>query len=201
MFANLFKSLLAVGLVLFVTGCSVSSGTSSDAGQSIDSLIEVPDFDYAAVAEAQISGADVIFAEMMVPHHEQALVLAELAYKYAEDDRVVALAREIEATQDFEIDLMNGWLEASGTVEKNQIHSEMKGMLAPEDFDRLEDLRGNEFDVAWLEYMIEHHEGAVLMVDILRFSNTEEVILFGEHVANVQSEEIRLMQSILEEIR
>jgi uncharacterized protein (DUF305 family) len=198
MLSNLIKTLFAVGLVFTVAGCAAPVETVNG---STSVEINVPDFDYTAVADAKISGVDVIFAEMMVPHHEQALVLAALAYKYAEDDRVISLAREIEATQDFEIDLMNKWLDVSGTVNKNQIHGEMKGMLAPEDFDRLEGLRGNEFDVAWLEYMIEHHAGAVLMVDLLRFSNTEEVILFGEHVAAVQSEEIRLMESILAEIR
>jgi uncharacterized protein (DUF305 family) len=201
MLLNLIKPLLVAGLVFSVGGCTAHVDTVNEGEGSVTLEINVPDFDYAAVADAKISGVDVVFAEMMVPHHEQALVLAELAYKYAEDGRVIALAREIEETQDFEINLMNKWLDASGTVEKNQIHSEMKGMLAPEDFERLEGLRGNDFDVAWLEYMIEHHEGAVLMVDLLRFSNTEEVILFGEHVAAVQSEEIRLMQSILEEIR
>lgn len=192
----MFKFMLAAAISMsLLAGCSYIEG---DVKVSESGSVG---FDYSSVADAQIRGADIVFTEMMVLHHAQALVLAELAYRFAEDDRVISLAREIEATQDAEIDLMNSWLANSGTEKKNQTHGEMKGMLSDEDFERLEGLRGNEFDVAWLEYMIEHHDGAVIMVEITRFSDTEEVILFGEHIVAVQSEEIRLMENILAKIR
>ena len=197
MLLNFIKMVAAFSLLMSLLGCSSLGSNNS----GLTGLEEVPEFDYAAVENIKISGAEVVFTEMMVPHHEQALVLAELAYQYAEDERIIALAREIDSTQEFEVGLMNRWLDASGTVEKNQLHSEMKGMLSPEDFERLEGVRGNEFDVAWLEYMIEHHEGAVLMVDILRFSTTEGVIAFGQYLVEVQSAEIRFMEGLLEEIR
>ncbi len=197
MLLNFIKMVAAFSLLMPLLGCSSLGSNNS----GLTGLEEVPEFDYAAVENIKISGAEVVFTEMMVPHHEQALVLAELAYQYAEDERIIALAREIDSTQEFEVGLMNRWLDASGTVEKNQLHSEMKGMLSPDDFERLEGLRGNEFDVAWLEYMIEHHEGAVLMVDILRFATTEGVIAFGQYLVEVQSAEIRFMEGLLEEIR
>lgn len=191
---KLLLALIASTLAFGLSGCSQNSlgGYEGEANLT---------FNYDSIRDTSISGADIVFVEMMIPHHSQAVVLGELAEKYGEDTRLKGLAAEIAATQKVEIDLMEGWLEAANAVEKNQTHSEMRGMLTEAQFKELESLRGRDFDVYWLELMIEHHSGAVEMVNILRFSDTVNVLAFADHMKKVQSAEIAYMEALLSELK
>jgi uncharacterized protein (DUF305 family) len=171
-----------------------NSGKLSGTGQT-GSLEEL---DYSALSESSIAGVDVVFVDMMIPHHEQALVLADLAFKYAEDSEVLRLAEEIRSVQDVEVDMMRSWYANSDIVPRFQDHSEMAGMLSDEQLEALGSLRGKEFDIAWLEGMIEHHEGAIAMADMVKFSKTPAVIEFAEHLVVLQQREIDEMSSLLE---
>ncbi len=127
---------------------------------------------------ANHNAADVTFATGMIPHHRQALTLAELVPDRTDNPEVRALAEEITAAQQPEIERLEAMLRQWGAPlpgEHPDHHEDMAGMVDQATLDRLETLRGNEFDTLWLQSMIGHHEGAVQM------SNTE--IADGENSA------------------
>lgn len=192
----MFKFMLAAAIsVSLLAGCSYIEG---DVKVSESGSVG---FDYSSVADAQIRGVDVVFVDMMIPHHEQALVLADLAFKYSEDSEVLRLAEEIRSAQDVEVNMMRSWYANSDIIPRSQDHSEMAGMLSDDQMEALANLRGKEFDIAWLEGMIEHHEGAIAMADMVKFSKTPAVIEFAEHLVILQQREIDEMTLLLEVIR
>jgi uncharacterized protein (DUF305 family) len=115
--------------------------------------------------------ADVMFAQGMIPHHRQAVEMADLAATRASSPEVKKLAAAIKKAQDPEIQTMSGWLRSWGqSVPQGDMpdmghgdHGGMGGMMSPEQMRKLQDASGKAFDTAFLEMMIEHHEGAVQM--------------------------------------
>jgi uncharacterized protein (DUF305 family) len=186
-------SLLAVGaLGLFLTGCG-SSGTSSS--------------DMTAASEtnvAEFNDADVMFAQMMIPHHEQAIEMSDIALDptVGASDEVRSLAEDIKAAQDPEIAQMTAWLEAWGqptSMDSSMDHSSMmSGMLTVEEINALGSLRGSEFDTAWIQAMIKHHEGAIQMAQDVETDgvNTEVKALAGA-IITAQQSEIDVMKALL----
>ena len=114
---------------------------------------------------------DVSFAQGMIPHHRQALEMAELAADRASSAEVKDLAARIEKAQDPEIETMSGWLKTWGEAAPESMESmpgmdhsggsDMAGMMDSEDMDELEKASGADFDTMFLTMMIEHHQGAV----------------------------------------
>jgi uncharacterized protein (DUF305 family) len=149
---------------LILSGGIVLSACSSDHG----SMTMEP-------TSRDANAADVMFAQMMIPHHEQAVVMADLAPDRASDSQVLALASEIKQAQAPEIDLMQSWLQTWGVDqmpadEAMQDHGShgMDGMLTEEQLSELAEVKGTAFDALFATYMIEHHEGAVAMAqDVL----------------------------------
>lgn len=200
------KALLAltalIALTVILAGCAeVSDDRKGNSGKPVAEDSNISELDYSALSESSIAGVDVVFVDMMIPHHEQALVLADLAFKYAENSEVLRLAEEIRSVQDVEVDMMRSWYINSDIAPRFQDHSEMDGMLSDEQLEALGNLRGKEFDVAWVEGMIEHHEGAIDMADMVRFSKTPAVIEFAEHLVVLQQREIYEMRSLLETLK
>ncbi|MFH7600568.1 DUF305 domain-containing protein [Streptomyces racemochromogenes] len=114
------------------------------------------------------NSADTAFAQGMIPHHRQALEMASLATTRAESAEVKALADEIRKAQDPEITTLSGWLTAWGEkvpAAEGGGHAghSMSGMMSGEEMDRLTRASGKEFDTAFLQLMVRHHEGAVAM--------------------------------------
>ena len=123
---------------------------------------------------ADHNGADVSFAQGMIPHHEQAIVMSDLALtKAGSSPEVRALAERIKAAQEPEILRMEGWLEDWGeplTAEggDGEDHAGMdmggmSGMMSDAEMRQLEASSGADFDRLFLEGVIRHHEGAVSM--------------------------------------
>ena len=115
---------------------------------------------------------DVSFAQGMIPHHQQALEMAEVAADRASSAQVKDLATRIEKAQDPEIRTMSGWLKAWGEDVPSAApgmdhsgHSGMAGMMDQEDMDKLSKASGKAFDTLFLTLMVEHHEGAVEMAE------------------------------------
>ena len=166
-----FSALLAVTLL---SGCGQSSTSET----------------------ADFNDADVMFAQMMIPHHEQAIEMSEIALEPASgaSAAIQDLAIRIRDAQDPEIELMKGFLATWGapvTPEDGVDHSTMmEGMLTVEELDELAGLQGAEFDVRWAQAMIAHHKGAVAMAeDVLSDGkNPETRKLAEEIIANQQSE-------------
>jgi uncharacterized protein (DUF305 family) len=133
-----------------------------------------------ATAQADVSAehndADIRFAQTMIPHHQQAVEMAEIAVDRAQNPEVKALAEQIQGAQDPEIETMTGFLEAWGAEVPaegdmaDMDHSgmpgmtgmpEMSGMMTPEQMEQMGSATGAAFDTMFLEMMIVHHEGAI----------------------------------------
>ncbi|GHC74811.1 lipoprotein [Nocardiopsis terrae] len=152
-------------------------------------------------SEEQTAGfneADVEFAQMMIPHHEQAVTMADLAGSRAGEE-VRALSEEIRDAQGPEIEQMETLLDAwgAGTGDGTD-HSGMAGMLSEEQMSELETAEGEDFDTLFLEYMVLHHEGAV---DMARTELDEgvdpEALELAEEIIAAQESEIELMNEML----
>ena len=145
---------------------------------------------------ADFNDADVMFAQMMIPHHEQAIEMSEIALDPASgaSAAIQDLAIRIRDAQDPEIELMKGFLATWGAPlnpEDGMDHSSMmEGMLTVVELDELAGLQGSEFDVRWAQAMIAHHKGAVAMAeDVLSDGkNAETRKLAEEIIANQQAE-------------
>jgi uncharacterized protein (DUF305 family) len=142
--------------------------------------------------------ADVAFARAMVPHHEQALEMAELVPSRSSDDRVRDLARRIEKAQDPEITRMNEWLRRWGAQSSGHEGHDMTGMMSHEDMTELEGLSGAEFDRRWLDLMIRHHEGAVEMARTeLEDGRDADARKLAQAIIDGQQREITEMKDLL----
>lgn len=145
---------------------------------------------------------EYMFAEMMIPHHQQAVDMSDLALKKSSNPRILDLAQRIKSAQSSEIIQMQSWLggkEANSMMTDHSGHS-MGGMLTEEEFSKLESSTGVTFDTLFLEGMIAHHEGALDMARMIKDTTSQEVNSFGLNVVEVQSEEIREMKEILESL-
>lgn len=111
--------------------------------------------------------ADVAFAQDMIPHHEQAVEMSDMALKQAGSAKVKDLATRIKAAQGPEIAQMRGWLQdwnQSVSGEHGGGHGgAAAGMMSDAEMRQLEQASGAAFDKAFLQGMIRHHEGAVTM--------------------------------------
>lgn len=185
----------AMSVALVLTGCG-SSGTSSDSSVSeIDSSVD---------ASADFNDADVMFAQMMIPHHEQAIEMSDIALdpEVGASDVVRELATRIKGAQDPEIDQMVALLTAWGrpiTMDSDLDHSSMmSGMMTLEDLADLSQARGPDFDRAWIEAMIAHHEGAIEMSDdVIDEGLNAEVRALAELIISGQQAEIDEMRNLL----
>ena len=121
------------------------------------------------------TAADVNFATGMISHHAQAVVMSGWCASHGAGSSLQVLCERIVVAQGDEIAIMEAWLR-----ERNQPipqagahdhHAMMPGMLTAEQMARLDAARGVEFERLFLTYMIQHHEGALVMVDALLASN------------------------------
>ena len=155
--------------------------------------------------------ADLRFMRGMIPHHAQALDMVDLLRERTSNPRLHRLALRIEISQKDEIAMMQRWLhdrgeEAPGDGAHNAHHGMgghlMPGMLTPEEMARLAESRDDEFDRLFLEYMIRHHDGALVMVGELFASpgagQGSAIYHFASDVEADQEMEIRRMRALLE---
>jgi uncharacterized protein (DUF305 family) len=151
----------------------------------------------------------------MIAHHAQALVMSRLAPTHGASPAVQTLAARIINAQQDEIATMQRWLRDRGQTVP-EIHIEgttlmvhgaehgahMPGMLTPEQLQELDRARGARFDRLFLEYMIQHHRGAVVMVRELFATDgagqDEEVFKFASDAQVDQTTEIARMELMLE---
>ncbi|KOG35134.1 MULTISPECIES: DUF305 domain-containing protein [Streptomyces] len=158
-----------------------------------------------AGAPGAFNDADVMFAQMMIPHHEQALEMAELADGRAEDPEVKRLVAAVKGAQDPEIAKMRAWLKGWGKPESAGHGSGsghgMSGMMSEQDMKDLAAVKGKAFDRKFAELMIAHHEGAVAMAEDERKDggNTAAKAL-ADDVVRTQSEEIAALRKILDRL-
>ena len=148
---------------------------------------------------ADVNTADIMFTTMMIPHHEQAIEMADLILdEDGIDPEVVALAETIKAAQGPEIELMESWLDDWGTAMGDMPGTMGDGMMSDTDMQALEDVTGDEASRLFLEQMIEHHEGAIDMAQA-EVDNGEnpDVVNLAESIIESQTAEIDTMEEIL----
>ncbi|GAA3069888.1 DUF305 domain-containing protein [Streptosporangium carneum] len=189
----------AAGALALLTGCAGTEGSTSALTGATGAPSEPP-----AASErpsAPFNGADVEFAQMMIPHHRQAVEMAELAESRASDPRVRKLAARIKAAQDPEIATMTGWLTAWGrpaTPEGGHGGHDMSGMMSEEEMAKLEKAKGAAFDRMFLELMIAHHRGAVEMAETeLAKGADPQAKQLARAIESAQRAEIEQMRQML----
>ncbi|GAB1823518.1 DUF305 domain-containing protein [Herbidospora sp. RD11066] len=164
-----------------------SSGTVATPGQTLGTY------------GAEVSAADVRFAEGMVGHHRQALEMTGLVPDRASDARVKALAGRITAAQQPEIKVLTGWLTRLGReVPAGHAHMSGYGMASLAEMNRLREERGAAFDALFLKLMIRHHEGALEMAgEQLKEGRDRLMKTLAMDIVSGQQIEIGRMRSIL----
>jgi uncharacterized protein (DUF305 family) len=202
------KPLLAIGLALTLL-------TATACGND-DDRTESPTLP-APATNAEFADADVAFAQDMIPHHAQAIDMAEIALdpSVAAGPEVTELATRVRDAQDPEIELMRRWLghwgmpmgdsdmdamrDMDAMDHSGMDHSGMDGMMTADEMDELRNATGDDFDRLWLELMIRHHEGAITMAEAVKANgiNADASSLADEIIA-AQQQEIDEMRALLD---
>lgn len=192
---------------LALTACGSSEAGSSGPGHDTGTMSESPTPSASGTAASgPHNAADVTFATGMIPHHGQAIDMAQMALEKASNPGVMKLAEAIRAAQDPEIAQMSGWLTGWGEPVPSRSMSgmdmdsmDMGGMMSEQDMSRLENATGAEFDRMWLTMMVQHHRGAVAMAKTeLREGQNEDAKQLARAVVDAQSKEIATMSALLE---
>ena len=164
---------------------------------------------YGRDGSGVVNDADVTFATAMIPHHRQAVEMAELANGRAESSKVATLAARIMNAQGPEIQTMSDWLAAWGKPVPAGTSSDMgamdmsgatpmPGMMSDDDMKRLKSASGDEFDRMFLTMMIEHHEGAIEMAKVEQdHGNNPDATGLAQQIESAQTAEIATMKELL----
>lgn len=146
------------------------------------------------------NASDAAFAHGMIPHHEQAIQMSDLALVRASNPKVTELATRIKAAQGPEIEKMKAWLVSWGEPHKVAApgHGAHAGMLSEAEMGQLSKASGPEFDRLFLEGMIRHHEGAVTMSEEeLAKGSFPEAKGLARQIIDSQRAEINEMRGML----
>lgn len=191
---HLLRALAATATALALTACGGGTGTETATGPQ--------------QGGQQHNRADVTFLRGMIPHHAQAIEMSQLAADRAGSDQVRELARDIEAAQGPEIETMQAMLEDFGADipmddrDHGSMHGMhgMHGMQSPEQMHRLGQLSGRQFDTAFLQMMIDHHQGAITMSEtVLADGKYPDVKELARRIIEVQQAEIATMSALLQQ--
>jgi uncharacterized protein (DUF305 family) len=151
--------------------------------------------------------ADVEFMQGMIAHHAQAIVMSRMAESHGANPQVLKLSNKIDQSQVPEIRIMQNWLTRNKQFAPDTSswhHMMMSGMLTTEQLQELDAARGVAFDRAYLQMMIQHHAGALRMVDDLFNSSLAgqevDVNVFANDVVTAQTTEIGIMQKLLTQL-
>jgi uncharacterized protein (DUF305 family) len=184
------------------TGCSSSNESEHPAGHSPSSSATAAPSSTAAT-EAH-NDADVMFAQHMIPHHQQAVEMSDtLLAKQGIDPRVTELANQIKAAQGPEIQQMQGWLTQWGTPSMPPMsgHGDMpgmSGMMSEQDMSALKDAQGVDAGKLFLTQMIAHHEGAITMAQSeIKDGQYPPAVDMARAIVTTQQQEIDTMNGIL----
>ncbi len=177
-------AVLALGIVFLLAGNSGAPMDHSGHGSTSEEK-----------SSSQYSADEIMFAQMMIPHHKQAVIMSELALTNTTTPEIVALATAIRDAQAPEIIQMQSWID--GKSESHMHDMEMGGMLTDAELAELASLKGAAFDQKFLTAMIAHHEGALDMVDMINDSSNSEVKTLAANIVTSQSAEIEAMKALL----
>jgi uncharacterized protein (DUF305 family) len=166
---------------------------------------------------AQTTQADIDFMQGMIMHHAQAVEMTALIPSHTQNQEIRTLGARISRSQSDEMSFMKRWLAARGQpismampgmpnmdMKGNSMHA-MPGMLTPQQMDALRNSTGAQFDRLFLTGMIQHHNGALVMVkqlfDTPGAGEDADLFDFATDADNTQRAEIKIMQNMLDEKR
>ncbi|MEV1238655.1 DUF305 domain-containing protein [Nonomuraea sp. NPDC050022] len=188
----------ATGTLALLTACGGNDMTGQDgrAGGALGAATS------AASPSVVFNDADVMFTQMMIPHHEQAVEMAGLAPSRASDIEVTELAEKIKASQEPEIQTMKGWLTAWNKPEmSSHVGHEMPGLISEEAMEQLRKAKGKKFDKLFARHMIVHHNGAIEMVRTQEAEGADpKVKKVATHMASHQRDEVAQLQTIVDRL-
>ena len=156
---------------LLLSGCATSTQSNSD-----------------------FSSEDIAFAEQMIPHHEQAIEMSEIALLNTTNPEVLKIAQEIKDAQFPEIQIMKSWTGVKASTHAGHM---MDGMLSEGELSDLRKATGRDFDVLFLQGMIKHHEGAIAMAQDVATSKNKDVANLSASIIAAQKLEIDTMKALL----
>jgi uncharacterized protein (DUF305 family) len=180
-------SAIALAGALALAGCSGEA--PAEDGQTV------------AGEQAEHNDADVMFAQMMIPHHEQAIEMADVVLAKPDvDPEIISLANQIKAAQAPEIEELDQWLDAWGAerTSEHSGHAGMEGMMSEEDMQSLSEAAGPDANRLFLEQMIAHHQGAVEMAQAeIESGQDTGAIEMARTIVETQNAEIATMEDLL----
>jgi uncharacterized protein (DUF305 family) len=150
-------------------------------------------------ASAEFNDADVMFAQLMIPHHEQAVEMSDMILaKEGVNPDVIALAQQIKAAQQPEIDTMKSWMSAWGRPTMAGGHQMDDGQMTEQEMKTLDEADGPTGQKLFLEGMINHHQGAIQMAqtEITSGKNPDAVAL-ARSIVDSQQKEITTIKGLL----
>lgn len=191
----------AIGIAAAITLAGCAGNENPAASDAASSSSQQP---ASSAAGSQVSAehndADTMFAQMMTPHHKQAVQMSEIMLaKDGIDSGITDLATMIKDAQGPEIQTMTGWLKTWGEpTEMGMGGHGMEGMMTDDQLKELESAQGTDASRMFLESMIEHHKGAVGMAeDEISDGQNPQAIALAEQIVKTQQAEIKKMQDLL----
>jgi uncharacterized protein (DUF305 family) len=208
-------ALSAAALVIALSGCGMVPTLPMAGDHPTGSQEDAPDTE---TTEDAFAVSDLMFAAMMIPHHQQAVDMSNSALDISDSPEIRDLASRIRDGQLPEINQMQGWLDASGfdgddfpgdmmgpmgqsgldPIEGMPGMESMGGMATEEEIATLSGLNSPEFDQEFLRLMIDHHEGALVMIHMIDNSSVDEVRELADDIDRVQRDEIAEMKDLQE---
>ena len=140
-----------------------------------------------------------MFLQMMIPHHQQAIDMSDLALTKSADPELLALAKDIRDGQAAEIVKRKAWLKDAG-ADLEMGHSmgdSMGGMLGDSELAALKAATGKSFDLLWLKAMTGHHDGAIDMAAMIENATNADIKSFGQAIVTAQSAQNKQMAAMI----
>ena len=195
------KTAVLLAIIALLVAALASFAINRDGDREMGKGMRTNEMHHGSSVSSDYTGADIMFLQMMIPHHQQAIDISNLAMKSSSDGELLALAKSITKSQSAEIIQMKAWLKDAGATE-DMGHSMtgMGGMLGSEELSALTASTGKAFDILWLQGMTGHHEGAIHMTQMINDAQNAEIKAFGERVVKDQSAQIEQMKLMLKRI-
>ena len=180
MLKKIIVLLLAVGVILAPNGANASTHAKSLQNLGMN---------------------EIMFAQMMIPHHEQAISMSETALKKSRNQAILKLSNQIKSLQGTEKSQLAYWLKATDSSMTMDHDMQMSGMLTTKELASLKRLTGTQFDRTFLQLMIKHHQGALEMLDLISDSKNAEAKALAKAIKSAQSKEITSMKLLLNKLK
>lgn len=198
------KSGVLGGVIVALVGVIIVMGVSSNNGDGFfgmghSSMMNSDEGN----GTSNLTGADIMFLQMMIPHHQQAVDISNLALTKSKDAELLALATAIRDGQADEIVQMKQWLKDAGAGLEmgHSMDGQMGGMLDDAELAALKSATGSEFDRLWLLGMTGHHDGALHMTQMIEDAKNPTIKKFGQAIVVAQTAQIEQMKVMLQRIK